>query len=82
MNRVVPKGECLERAVELAQEIAGFPQQCLRADRRSAMNAAFGSLSMEEALAYEHSNGAKVLASESRPGAQRFVAGEGRGGAF
>lgn len=37
-NRVVADGQGRVEAVKLAQEIAGFPQQCLRADRRSAVS--------------------------------------------
>ncbi len=36
-NRLVPKGEARAHAIELAQEIARFPQTCLRADRLSAL---------------------------------------------
>jgi enoyl-CoA hydratase len=33
---VVPHGQARAQAEELAHTIAGFPQSCLRADRRSA----------------------------------------------
>ena len=36
VNRVVPKGAARAVAEALAEEIAAFPQACLRADRRSA----------------------------------------------
>src|SRR6185295_10195560 len=34
-ERVVPEGEARSAAAELARQIAGFPQVCVRADRRS-----------------------------------------------
>src|SRR4029079_9041082 len=37
-NGVVPKGEARQRAEELAAELAGLPQQCMRADRLSMLN--------------------------------------------
>src|SRR6202171_2500551 len=37
-NRVVPKGQARQRAEELAAELAEFPQQCMRSDRRSALS--------------------------------------------
>ena len=36
VNRLVPKGQALEAAVQLAHELANFPQRCLRSDRLSA----------------------------------------------
>lgn len=78
-SRVVPTGQSRAAAEALAQEIAAFPQLCLRADRRSL----YGSLGTDEAaaLAAEWSGGLEVLLSgESAAGAERFVRGAGRGG--
>jgi len=78
-NRVVPKGQSRAAAEALAQEIAAFPQGCLRADRRSA----YASLDLDEpaALAAEWTGGLTVLGSgESAAGAARFAGGAGRGG--
>lgn len=78
-NRIVPKGQSRASAEALAQEIAAFPQGCLRADRRSA----YASLDLDAAaaLAAEWTGGLEVLASgESAAGAARFVGGAGRGG--
>src|SRR5262245_53196587 len=36
VNRVVPHGAARTAAEALAQELAAFPQECMRADRRSA----------------------------------------------
>lgn len=80
-NRVVPTGTSLDAAVELASQIARFPQVCLRNDRRSAYEQ--WDLDIEHALANEGTLGQQTLRSgETRQGAQRFSAGHGRGGTF
>ncbi|HJZ83719.1 MAG TPA: crotonase/enoyl-CoA hydratase family protein [Polyangia bacterium] len=78
-NRVVPVGQSLEAARELARELAHFPQTCLRCDRLSAY-AEFG-LPLEQALANEFRRGLAAL-PEAAAGAARFAAGAGRHGAF
>ena len=79
VNRVVPKGAARVVAEALAEEIAAFPQGCLRADRRSACEQ--WSLTQGEALQQEFARGRAVLESgESAAGAARFVEGAGRGG--
>ena len=40
-NRVVTSGTSFGQAMNLAKEIVKFPQECLRADRESAIYAAF-----------------------------------------
>jgi enoyl-CoA hydratase len=80
-NRVVPDGQALSAAVELAKQIAAFPQGCLRNDRRSALDQ--WSLSWDEAVAREIELGIETLRSgEAAAGAARFTSGEGRGGVF
>ena len=80
-NRVVPEGQALPAALALAQQIAAFPQQCLRNDRQSARRQ--HGLTMGEALAQEFARGRETLASgEAQGGAQRFVAGAGKHGRF
>jgi len=80
-NRLVKTGEARAAAVELARQIAAFPQLCLRNDRRSAMDQ--WSLSWDEAAAHEARLGLETLRSgESVAGASRFVSGEGKGGRF
>ncbi|MES2099489.1 MAG: crotonase/enoyl-CoA hydratase family protein [Pseudomonadota bacterium] len=80
-NRVVPAGEALSAAIELAQQIAAFPQQCLRNDRASV--AAQHGLPLRDALAQEFALGLRTLQSgESVSGAQRFASGAGRHGKF
>lgn len=80
-NRVVAPGEVLTAALALAQQIAAFPQTCLRGDRSSAHE----QWGMDEAAAIRHefAYGLKTLTSgESVSGAARFTQGQGRGGQF
>jgi len=79
VNRVVPRGAARAVAEALAEEIAAFPQACLRADRRSACEQ--WSLTESAALRGEYARGLGVLESgESAAGAARFVGGAGRSG--
>lgn len=81
VNYLTPQGTALPRALQLAVDIAAFPQLCMRNDRTSALNQ--WSLSEEEALAAEFAGGLDVLkAGSARDGAARFSQGEGRGGKF
>jgi len=77
---VVEDGEARERAEALAQEIARFPQACLRADRRSVIRQR--GLTVRDALVQEWRNGLPVLAEEGLAGAARFAGGAGRHGEF
>jgi enoyl-CoA hydratase len=77
VNEVVAPGEHLQRALELAERIAGFPQETMLADRRAAIEG-FG-LPLEEGIALEHRLGREVLEVAVR-GAMRFASGEGRHG--
>ncbi len=80
-DRVVTNGRARAGAEELAAEIARFPQRCLRADRRSALEQ--WSLPADAALVNEFRLGSEVIASgETREGAARFAAGAGRHGSF
>ncbi|MCR9128467.1 MAG: crotonase/enoyl-CoA hydratase family protein [Alphaproteobacteria bacterium] len=80
-NRVCEDGQTLETAIELAGQIAAFPQTCLRHDRQSALSQ--WSLPERDALLAEVRFGMKTLASgETVEGAGRFSSGQGRGGAF
>jgi enoyl-CoA hydratase len=80
VNRVVPAGSAREEAEKLAQEIARFPQVCLRGDRLSAYQQF--DLTFEDALANEFQHGMRALEAESLSGAQRFASGAGRHGSF
>jgi enoyl-CoA hydratase len=80
-NYVVPEGPAMTLALDLAENLAAFPQLCLRTDRLSVL--AQWSLSEDEALRAETAGGLKVIESGSpREGAARFIAGEGRSGKF
>jgi enoyl-CoA hydratase len=79
VNEVVPPGSHLERALELAERIASFPQETMLADRRGAIEG-YG-LPLAEGLALEARLGNEVLDVAVR-GAARFAGGEGRHGAF
>ncbi len=80
-NRVVDDGKALEAAVELAEQIAGFPQVCMRNDHRSARSQ-WGASPMD-ALMEETRLGLETLSSpETAEGVARFVGGAGRGGRF
>jgi len=77
INEIAAPGRHLERALELAERIAGFPQETMLADRRAAIEG-FG-LPLADGLALEHRLGREVLEVAAR-GAARFAAGEGRHG--
>lgn len=80
-NRIVPKGQALAAAKELAAQLAAFPQRCLRSDRLSALEQWDGSF--EDAMKNETTRGREVIESgETQEGAARFAAGAGRHGAF
>ncbi|KAG7488721.1 hypothetical protein MATL_G00036630 [Megalops atlanticus] len=81
-NRVVPDGQALQVALELANQISSFPQQCLRADRSSAYYSAFDAPSFSQAMQHEIDNGVPVIQAEATAGAHRFSSGTGRGGTF
>ncbi|WP_197382473.1 crotonase/enoyl-CoA hydratase family protein [Mycolicibacterium mengxianglii] len=76
-NRVVPTGQAREKAEELAAQLAALPQQCLRADRLSALHQ-WGA-SEQDAMAVEFASMSRVK-HESLSGAQRFAQGAGRHG--
>ena len=78
VTEVVPEGGHLERALEIADGLAGFPQDTMLADRQAALQGL--ALSLEEGFALEARNGRPTLETAWR-GAARFAGGEGRGGA-
>jgi len=80
-NRLVPRGEALAAALELAASLTKFPQTCLRNDRRSALEQ--WGLSEADAMTNEFRIGMQTVNSgESYDGAARFTHGAGRGGRF
>ncbi|XP_016396243.1 2,3-dehydroadipyl-CoA hydratase-like isoform X1 [Sinocyclocheilus rhinocerous] len=81
-NRVVPDGQALQVALELAEQVSAFPQLCLRADRDSAYHAVFDSSSFTQSMQYEFDHGLPVIVAEAVTGATKFTLGAGRGGTF
>ncbi len=79
-NRVVPEGHALDEAIALAEQLARFPQTCLRSDRQSSYEQ--WGLDVARALVNEGRRGVPALQAEARSGAARFTAGKGRGGNF
>jgi enoyl-CoA hydratase len=77
VNEVVGPGGHLDRALELAEGLAGFPQETMLSDRRAALEGL--GLPLEQALALEAELGRTSIEAGIR-GAARFAAGEGRGG--
>ena len=78
LTEVVPTGEHLARALEMAEGLARFPQETMLADRRSAIEGL--GLPLADGLALEAQAGPQVFA-DAVAGAARFAGGEGRGGA-
>jgi enoyl-CoA hydratase len=77
ITEIVPAGRHLERALEMAEALAGFPQETMLADRRAAI----------EGIGMPFSVGLRLEAQSALPtfevaqrGAARFAGGEGRGG--
>ena len=80
-NRVVPAGQTLAAAVELARQIASFPQTCMLADRLATYTQ--DGQDVATALDEEARTGLAVLRSgESVSGASKFAGGSGRHGSF
>jgi enoyl-CoA hydratase len=77
VNEVVEPGAHLQRALELAERLASFPQETMLSDRRAALEGA--GLSLAEGLELEHRLGREVLPVAVK-GAARFASGEGRHG--
>jgi len=77
VNEVVPPGRHTERALELAERLAGYPQETMLSDRRATLEGA--GVALADGLALEHRIGREVLEVAAR-GAARFAGGEGRGG--
>ena len=73
VNRLVDDGEALEAALSLARKMAGFPRQCLRGDRLSALQ----QWSLDEAAAMDNElahGRATIRSGEPQDGARDFVA--------
>lgn len=79
-DRVVPDGGALAVAIELAKQIAAFPQTCMNSDRMSAYRQ--WDFDIEAALAHEAHAGVAPLREGAVAGAKRFTEGAGRSGSF
>ena len=77
VNEVVAPGEHLNRALDLAERIASFPQETMLADRQAAIEG-FG-LPLKDGIALEHKLGRETLHVAVR-GAKQFADGAGRHG--
>lgn len=76
VNEVVSAGGHLERALEMAEGLAAFPQRTMLSDRRAAIEGI--GMTFAEGLANEAELGRASLVTGAE-GAARFAAGEGRG---
>lgn len=79
-DRLVPDGAALSTAIELAKQIAAFPQICVNSDRLSTYRQ--WDFDIEGALSHEAHAGAAPLREGAAAGAKRFTEGAGRGGSF
>jgi enoyl-CoA hydratase len=77
VNELTDPGKHLDRALELAEKIASFPQATMLADRQAAIEG-FGQ-PLADGLALEAKLGNQVL-DVAVKGAARFASGEGRHG--
>lgn len=79
-ERLAPSGQSLNAAMELAQEIARFPQAAVRADRQTVIETY--DMPLREAMRREWVNGVEAHYLEGADGAGRFSGGKGRHGDF
>lgn len=77
---IVEDGDSRHKAEEIAHQIAKFPQNCVRADRKSIKNQ--NHFDIKEGLEFEWNNSLSVLSEEGISGANRFLKGLGRHGDF
>jgi len=78
LNEVVGAGEHLDRALEMAEGLAAFPQTTMLSDRRAAIEGI--GMTFAEGLLHEAQIGRDSVETGAK-GAGRFASGEGRGGA-
>lgn len=77
LTEIVRPGAHVERALQLAQGLARFPQRTMLADRRAAIEGL--GMTLADGLALESKAGPDVY-MDAVAGAGRFAGGEGRGG--
>lgn len=78
-NRIVDDGQSKTEAEKLAEQIARFPQTCLREDRLSSYEQF--NYDWEKAIANEFNHGLISL-KDAKEGINRYICGEGRHGQF
>jgi len=72
VNEVVPSGTCVERALELAREIAALPQPAIRTDKEAAVRG-FGR-PLDEGLRIEaECFDRSIFSEETAEGLRRFI---------
>jgi enoyl-CoA hydratase len=79
-EKVVGHGRARAEAEVMAEEIARFPQACVRADRLSVYRA--HGLPVRAGLESEWRTSSGIVKAEGMAGARRFAAGKGRHGDF
>lgn len=79
-EKVVPHGQARAAAEAMAHEIARFPQEAVRADRRTIIETR--GLSVRDGLRVEWANGQEAIRKQGIKGAGRFRDGAGRHGDF
>ena len=79
-EKVVANGQSRQAAEAMAHEIARFPQECVRADRRSVYLQ--HGLPVRKALESEWRNSHAIVDGEGIAGAARFADGKGRHGNY
>jgi enoyl-CoA hydratase len=77
LTEIVAEGTHLQRAIELANNLARFPQSTMLADRRAAIEGL--GMTLQEGLQLEAQAGPSTYLDAVR-GATRFAGGEGRHG--
>ncbi len=76
LTEIVEPGRCVERALEMAEALARFPQETMLADRSAALEGI--GLPFAEGMRREAESGPLTFEVVAR-GAARFAGGEGRG---
>ncbi|KAA0021157.1 crotonase/enoyl-CoA hydratase family protein [Antrihabitans cavernicola] len=78
-NRISEPGRVLDAAVELAEQLAAFPQTCMRQDRLSSYEQE--NLDLDAAFGSEWQHGMTSMV-DTVTGATKFASGSGRHGNF
>jgi enoyl-CoA hydratase len=72
VNEVTPSGKCVERALELAEEIAALPQPALRTDKEAAVRG-FGRPLEEGLLIESQCFNKSIVSPDTVEGIRRFI---------